>query len=290
MINPQEIQWKSFLHVYAVGCKMIGQEKLIEKVEKVNRDTIPHSLILLGEIGSGRHTIFGMIRDKLCLPCFDITDKLSQELIDDIYLKGEPILYLIDVDAITVRESNMILKLVEEPLKNAFFVFIGKTRNGILPTVLNRCQIWEMEKYTDEHLRLFLNTLCDNGSDYFELIEYCNTPGQLLSAMNIGMESIKDIKSMCNLMIDHIGKANFSNTLTISNRIAFKKEPDKWDYDLFMRVFQKEVKCRLVNNWTTSMYTLFMMVSSVLKDGDNVYINRKLLFEHFLCACKYVLG
>ena len=101
---------------------MIGQDKLIDKINNINMDNLPHSLILLGDKGSGRHTIFNMIVDKMQLPFFDITDKLSQELIDEIYLKIEPIIYLINIDDISLRESNMILKMVEEPLKNAFMM------------------------------------------------------------------------------------------------------------------------------------------------------------------------
>lgn len=266
---------------------MIGQDKLISKIANINSDTLPHSLILLGEKGSGRHTIFNMIVNKMCLPYFDITDKLSHELIDEIYLKVEPIIYLIDADAITVKESNMILKLVEEPLKNAFIIFIGKNKASILPTILNRCQIWELERYTDEQLRYFLTTICDNYPDYFEMIEYCNTPGQLLCAIQHGVHVFQDIKHLCNLFIDHVKTANFSNTLTIGNRISFDGCTDKWDYDMFVNILIKEIKRRIVDNPSNQLYDMYAYTLTLLKDGNTPHVNRQHLFDRYLCTCRY---
>lgn len=268
---------------------MIGQDKLISKIENINSDTLPHSLILLGEKGSGRHTIFNMIVNKMCLPYFDITDKLSHELIDEIYLKVEPIIYLIDVDNISVKESNMILKLVEEPLKNAFIVFIGNNKANILPTILNRCQIWELERYTEEQLRYFLTTVCDNYPDYFGMLDYCNTPGDVLYLIQLNFNGLNDMKSMSGLIIDHIGTANFANTLTISDKLAFKNETDKWDYDIFIKVLHKEIYKRLVDNYSQPLYNIYVISSSLLKDSTIPHMNKKHLFENFLCTCRYVM-
>ena len=75
---------------------MIGQEKLINQIDKLTLDTFPHSTMLVGDLGSGKHTICDYITNKFGLPKFDITDKISQETIEEIYTKVEPIFYIID--------------------------------------------------------------------------------------------------------------------------------------------------------------------------------------------------
>lgn len=267
---------------------MIGQDKLIDKIKSINMDNLPHSLILLGDKGSGRHTIFNMIVDKMQLPFFDITDKLSQELIDEIYLKIEPIIYLINIDDISLRESNMILKMVEEPLKNAFIIFIGKTRSGIIPTILNRCQIWEMEKYSEDQLRYFITTIKDDYDKYFKLINYCDTPGQILYLMQ-SVDILDNIRNMCDKIIMHIGSANFANTLTISDKIAFKNEQDKWDYDIFIKILYKTIQNKLVFEYNKALDNMFVVTSALLKDSEIAHINKKHLFENYLCTCRYIM-
>ena len=267
---------------------MIGQDKIINKISNINMDNLPHSLIILGDKGSGRHTIFNMVVAKMQLPFFDISDKLSHELIDEIYLKVEPIIYLINLDDITIKESNMILKMVEEPLKNAFIIFIAKTRASIIPTILNRCQIWEMEKYNEDQLRYFLTTVRDDYPDYFKLINYCDTPGQLLYLMQ-SVDILDNIKNMCDKIITYIGSANFANTLTISDKIAFKNEQDKWDYDIFIKILYKTVQNKLVLEYTKALDNMFIVTSALLKDSEIAHINKRHLFENYLCTCRYIM-
>lgn len=264
-------------------CKMVGQERLITKIEFLSIDTLPHSLMILGEKGSGRHTIFDMIVDKLHLPFFDITDKLSHDMIDEIYLQVEPIIYFIDIDGITIKESNMILKLVEEPLKNAFIVFIGRTRSGVLPTILNRCQIWEMEKYNEEQLKVFLT------EEQYYLLDYCNTPGQILYLKHLDGGVVNSMQSMCEKIVAYVGSANFANTLTIGDKIAFKNEQDKWDYDVFIKILYKTIKRILSKNYSSSLNMMFTTTSALLKNSEITHINKRHLFENYLCECRYIM-
>ena len=66
---------------------MIGQNKIKNLIETSSLDNFPNSLILLGEKGSGKHTICDLISDKLNLQIIDISEKLTQEMIDEIALQ-----------------------------------------------------------------------------------------------------------------------------------------------------------------------------------------------------------
>lgn len=268
---------------------MLGQNKIINRINNLTLDTMPHSLLILGDKGSGRHTVFNMMVDKLGLPCFDITNKISQDMIDEIYLKVEPIIYLIDINNITVKESNMILKLVEEPFNNAYMVFIGKTWANVIPTILNRCQIWEMERYSEEELKYFMSVLYDNYADYLYLIDFCTTPGQILYIKQSGADTVQQMKSMAEKIIDYIGGANFANILTISDKIAFKDEQDKWDYDIFVKVLHKTIKHRMIESYSKPLEKMFITTTQLLKDTEIPHIDKKYLFEDYLCHCKYIM-
>lgn len=267
---------------------MIGQDILTNKINNLTLDSLPHSLILLGDSGSGRHTLFNLIRDRLDIPSFDITENISKDIIDEIYLKTEPILYLIDIDSISVKEENMLLKLVEEPSNSVYNIFIAKNKTTILPTILNRCQIWELQKYSEEQLRFFLTTITDDYPRYFDILEFCNTPGQVSSFVSF-QYSIKDLKDLCNKIIDRVAGAKFSNTLTISNKIAFNNEVDKWSYDVFIKVFQHCVKMRFLSEGNQKFFNAYKVVNQLCRDSQIPHINKKHLFENCLFVLSKIL-
>lgn len=258
---------------------MIGQEVLVNKINNLTLDTLPRSLILLGETGSGRHSLFNFINDKLNIPSFDITDSITKENIDEIYLKVEPIIYLIDLNNISVKEENMILKLVEEPLKNAYIIFIAKTRTTILPTILNRCQVWELKPYTKDDLIKITNATPD-------IVKFCNTPGQIIQMQKLGY-NINDITNLCNKIIDCIGNARFSNTLTLTNKLAFNNEINKWNYDIFIKIFQYVIKNRIKQG--DKLFAVYKVINQLNRDSQIPHINKQQLFENCLFTLRYLL-
>lgn len=259
---------------------MIGQEVLVEKINEITADTMPRSLILIGDVGSGRHTLFNLICEKIEFPWLDLTEKITKDIIDDIYLKTEPVIYLIDIDSISVKEENMILKLVEEPLKNAYIIFIAKAKTTIIPTILNRCQIWELKPYSrDELIQI------TGASD--DVLNVCSTPGQIFS-LGDGGYLIKDIQNMCDKIIDHIANARFSNTLTIGNKIAFNNEIDKWNYDVFIRVLQFTVKDRFIKNDDPRLIYAYRVINQLHRDSQISHVNKQQLFENCLYTLRRV--
>ncbi|MCG2726111.1 MAG: DNA polymerase III subunit delta' [Elusimicrobia bacterium] len=55
-----------------------------------------------------------------------------------------------DADTLTTEAQNAMLKLLEEPPKNTFFILISSQKNTFLPTVLSRCHIMEFGPLSNE--------------------------------------------------------------------------------------------------------------------------------------------
>ena len=128
---------------------MNEQLKISKLLEKLTIDTFPRTLMLLGEKGCGKHTLLKIISDKFNLKVNDITGTISLDTIQQIQLTVEPAIYVIDCNTIKVRDENIILKFLEEPLKNSFIILLCEYKEGLLPTILNRCQIWQFESYSE---------------------------------------------------------------------------------------------------------------------------------------------
>lgn len=264
---------------------MIGQEKLINQIDKLTLDTFPHSTMLVGDLGSGKHTICDYITNKFGLPKFDITDKISQETIEEIYTKVEPIFYIIDISNISVKDENVILKFVEEPLKNAFIIFLCTNKSLVIPTILNRCQVWELARYSIDTLKQLVDI--DNELLY----NIFDTPGKLL----IAKEHISDIDAMFDMskkIVQYIGKANFYNTLTIPDKICFKDEKGKWDLDLFLSVLHYVISQSVINNKdNVNYFSLYISTNNLIKDITTIpHINKRQRFESYLYEARQRLA
>ena len=193
---------------------MVGQKYLQNLLKDFTIDTFPQSLLLIGEKGCGRHTYCNLIKERLentsrypiQLNALDITNNISLEFIEEINIRVEPYLYVIDISKISIREQNIILKLLEEPMQNTFLVIICESTSQVLPTVLNRCQRWYFEDYTAEELMYF--------SQDTSLLEILHTPGKLLEFKGT---DIKAYKELIEKIFDKMSVASLPNALSISS-------------------------------------------------------------------------
>ena len=112
---------------------MIGQSKLLNKLNNFTVDSFPRSIILLGERGCGKHTIVKYIQENIIkFPVMDVTQNISNEYIDNIYRNPNPAIYVIDLNEFTEKEQNVLLKFVEEPLLNSFIILLAESKTNIL--------------------------------------------------------------------------------------------------------------------------------------------------------------
>lgn len=259
---------------------IIGQEKICTKIDNLTLDQFPRSLMLVGARGSGKHLICKYIAERFNLTAMDITDTLNLETIEELYNRVEPYQYIIRVNEISIKEENVILKFLEEPLKNSYIVLLAETDNGLLQTILNRCQIWYLQNYTHEYLQTFLTS----GNTY--VLSIANTPGRVKELNNVSFDEMIDL---ANKMLTKIETANISNTLSLSNKISFKQEKEALDGFLFVEVLTQEL-CRL---WIAQPDVRLAIVYSELcelrKQLNIKNLDYKMLFENFLIRFRSIM-
>lgn len=253
---------------------LIGQTVITEFINRKTRDSFPRSLILLGEKGCGKHLTLNMIKDKLNLTMLDITDNLNFDYIMTLYEKPEPYLYIIDGTKLTIKQQNIILKFIEEPLKNAFIVILAETSNQLLNTVYNRCQVLSFVPYTKSVLGQF--------TDNQLILDIARTPGQINDLLNSDIEGMIDLSKK---IINKIGVANVANTLTISDKLAYKDEKGKFEVNTFSRVLVHTINECIRNdtmNTNPKLFDLYRLVEDWNIKRKAPTINQKYLFEVYL--------
>lgn len=258
---------------------MVGQNKIQNKINNISLSNTPKANLLIGKSGCGKHTIMKYISDKLNLPITTISNGFDVETLDNIILNPEFAIYVIDASELSERNQNAILKFIEEPLDNMYIFLLCDNKNSLLPTILNRCYIWEFESYSKQELMQF--------SDNELLLSVCETPGQIIKLKDYGVENIFSFASN---IVDNLHRANVSNALTLTNKIAFKQEKDKIDFDVFLKVMLKI----LVDKWRDTGYnkytSAYILTNNFMSNLNSYALNKVHSFEHYLLELKEALS
>jgi DNA polymerase III subunit delta' len=169
----------------------IGNRKIVERLRSKLRETrFPHGLIFSGPEGVGKHACATMLAKALncrnaaigdfcdvCPSCRKIESgvhpdvitatvqedatqiKIAQvreilSVLDLQPLEGRNKVFIIDpADALTPEAANALLKGLEEPPENTFFILITVNVQELLLTVRSRCQIYHFIPLTLDEIR-----------------------------------------------------------------------------------------------------------------------------------------
>lgn len=257
---------------------MVGQKKLINKLTSYTIQTFPRTLLLLGERGSGKHTIVkDIISPHLKLDVVDITENISFDYIVDIQLKSLPSIYVIDLNKLTDKQQNIILKFVEEPLSTSYVILLGDNKQSILDTVYNRSVVYYFEDYTPEELLSFVSLSSEESKKM--LIKVCNTPGQVLE---ITEEKLKNLYELCEKIANKIKVAPFPNALTIAKKMNYKDDTDKFDVKMFFKTLTIVLYDAYKNNNKSEHLELYYKTVEYQNKLVNTKLNKEHLVENFL--------
>lgn len=260
---------------------VIGQEKLCEMIYGFSPNTFPRVVMLVGERGAGKTSLLKEICNHFMFPNEDITDSLSYEKIEAIYQSAEPTIYSIRINELSVREENLILKFLEEPLKNSYIVLLATSDMGVLPTVMSRCILWQLSHYTKRTLKEFL------PADAPELIlEVARTPGMVIKFSEADFNGMYEL---ANRVIDKIGTSYLSNALTITDRMAFKNEKDKYDIDLFVYILHSLVAKRVHTDTSNKYLDAYFLTSTLLSDFNVDNVDKRYLFEKYIVELREII-
>jgi DNA polymerase-3 subunit delta' len=118
---------------------------------------------------------------------------------------------LIDnIENLNKNSVNALLKVIEEPNENVFFILINNSEKNILPTLRSRCLIFKINLTFNESINISNQILDKNifGIINHDLINFYNTPGEIINLINFSNNKNIDLKNytlinFLNLLIDN---------------------------------------------------------------------------------------
>jgi DNA polymerase III subunit gamma/tau len=171
--------------------QFIGNRKIVARLRtKLKEQRFPHGLVFSGPQGVGKHTCALMIAKALnclhapavefcdeCAACrkiesgthpdvltVSVEDEATQikiaqirqllTILDFQPLEGRNKIFIIDpADLLNAEGANALLKGLEEPPENTFFILITVNVHELLRTVRSRCQTYNFIPLTTDDIR-----------------------------------------------------------------------------------------------------------------------------------------
>lgn len=206
--------------------QLIGQDYLTSIFNSFTFNTMPKTSIIIGAVGSGKHTLVSNLADRLNIECVDLTTAIDSLNEQSFYYASVNKIFIINISCLTDKQQNGLLKFVEEPPLHANIILLAETEVEVLSTVLNRCVKYIMQPYTVNTLKTIFTNITDDI-----IFEICNTPGQL---MDVNQKQIIEMYGMCEYIIKNCGTISYVNTIRAATKVNFKEEFNKYDFLQFI--------------------------------------------------------
>jgi len=150
-----------------------GNLSLIESLKTVlDREDRPSTYLFYGPSGNGKTTIARIIANQVGARDRDIKElnisntrgiDAARDIIENarfIPLGGKAKVYILDeCHASTKDFQHSMLKILEEPPKNTYFILCTTEPEKLLPTIRNRCTQYEVSSLRSKEIIILLNKI-----------------------------------------------------------------------------------------------------------------------------------
>jgi tRNA A37 threonylcarbamoyladenosine biosynthesis protein TsaE len=215
---------------------VVGQKKLVALFSEYTVATMPSTILLLGEKGSGKSYLTQRLAKHLNLELVKLSSQTSAEELIEFAQSPVLKLYQLDLSEISDKAQNKFLKFIEEPSATVKIILEAESEVGILYTILNRCHKLSLEPYSVEELQSFAWTPRSIDPIAYQ---FYNTPGKLNTLSNPNI--FTDLQEFCNQILLYFpsGKdSDYGNAMTACTKICTKKEDTyKFDFEVFFDLF-----------------------------------------------------
>ena len=250
-----------------------GQERLCAEITRFSLSDFPHSVLLVGPQGSGKSLIIQFIAQHFGLE-IQILDDVSFDSLMEIYLRTEPIIYVLD--DMNIKTQNQILKFLEEPPRNSFIILTARRLGQYLSTIENRCRIWQLDVYENNLLNKF------NESDNSLIIEIAKTPGDVI---NLNKSNFSEVIELANKILDKISVASYGNIFNIIETL--KSDKLNIEVELFVQIVRYLVYKRIFTTPTdNTWYDIYRLTRTLSLNLTIPHVDKMQLLENYLMKLK----
>lgn len=186
-----------------------------------------------------------------------------------------PKIILIDnTEKLNLNSINALLKIIEEPNNNVYFILIQNSNEDILPTLKSRCIIFRINLSFSQSIEITNKLLNDNIFNLLniDLLNYYDTPGNYINLIDFSKKNSLDLrdynlKDFLNYLIEqkHYKTNNFINEFIFNiielyflKKISVYKNKDKI-IAYYSKFIKKNQQSKLFNLDSESLFMDFKL-------------------------------
>lgn len=257
--------------------EIIGQTKLVNKLLGYSFNSMPKTMLLIGEAGAGKRFITKKFVEYLEVELVELSAQTTADQLVEYFQNPIQTVYALNLSEIPERHQHKYLKFIEEPSANMRIILMAESEVGILPTILNRCIKFVFEDYTIDQLKqLSWATQIDNPIIY----DICKTPGQLLNLTQI--DNLGALKDFCINILNVVPVAEYGSFMSFNCGINYKDNFKKFDPDIFLNLLIKTAHEFYVSSYLTTNQDLYFDIYCYLIKRKQQLINKTLSKESFI--------
>ena len=160
---------------------------------------------------------------------------------------------LIDnIENLNKNSVNALLKIIEEPNKNIFFILINNNEKKILPTLKSRCLPFMINFTFNESVNVSNQIIGENIFDLInhDLINYYSTPGEIINLIDFSKDKNIDLRNytLINFLILLIDNGYYKKNKIVKNLLI----------NFIELFFLKEYKLSITKNSLLNFYHTFI--------------------------------
>lgn len=269
---------------------MIGQKKLLAKIDKLAQSNFPGFVLLIGPKGSGKKLMCKEIANRLNYPLVSIGTTVEEvrEVISNSYSNTEHILYVLpDTDKMSVQAKNALLKVTEEPPQKAHFILTVTNPANTLPTLLSRACVLPMDIYNENELySYYCSKYLEKLDD--ELAQWVCNVARVPEEIDVLMSyDVKEFMNFVELAAHNLHTVSSANAFKLENKLALKKDEDKWDVLLFLQALKSALLDAYKDTIEKGFLDVYFEASKTIKEiKTKNSANKQYCLDQFILAAR----
>lgn len=278
---------------------MIGQKEVLKQIDNLIEKGFPRFIVITGQKGQGKTELAKYISKKLEYPLVEFGIKIDEirEMIEMSYKQTEPIIYLIqNADKMSIGAKNSLLKVIEEPPQQAYFIMELQQMENTLETIKSRCQEIKMQRYNEDEITEFINQYYSPeipSTDRALLLKVCQNKYQVDKVVSYNVAEFYDYVYK---VYNNIYKVQSANSFKIAEKLDLKDTGECYDLELFWKLYEELCMDKLIslkegydfnNNYDYDIISNCIGITSVYLNKLNINgINKPMLFDQWILSIR----
>jgi DNA polymerase-3 subunit delta' len=200
---------KSTLAYHIINCILSNTEDFKYDSNKLTINNKNKSFKLLQNNSHPNFYLIDLLNDKKNIDVAQIREMITYTNKSTFNDKARFIL-IDNIENLNKNSVNALLKIIEEPNENIFFILINNNEKYILPTLKSRCLTFKINLTFNQSMLVSNEILNENIFDLInhDLISYYNTPGEIVNLIIFSKDKSIDLRdytlvNFLNLLINN---------------------------------------------------------------------------------------